>query len=82
MVYAMNTAMRPRHEEAMRQKKKVIAIQNVDPALWDAVIEFLQTHKRIPSISKLAGVALETYITLANKYGIDENWHLKLPFID
>lgn len=63
----------------VKEKKKVIAIQNVEPELWDSVIDFLQHHRRIPSISKLAGTALETYIALANKYGIDEDWRICLP---
>jgi hypothetical protein len=62
-----------------KKQKKVIAIQNVEPELWDSVIDFLQTYRRIPSISKLAGAALENYIRLAKKYGIDEDWKLKIP---
>jgi hypothetical protein len=72
-------SMRPMMVSKGKKQKKVIAIQNVEPELWDSVIEFLQTYRRIPSISKLAGTALENYIRLAKKYGIDEDWKIKIP---
>jgi hypothetical protein len=61
------------------KSKKVIALQNVAPETWEKVQAFLATHKRIPSISKLATAALENYLDLANRYGIDHDWKLKLP---
>jgi hypothetical protein len=62
--------------DKMGQKKpNVIAIQNVEDDLWQKVETFLSHHKRIPSKSQLAKVALETYLAQANNFGIDGDWH-------
>jgi hypothetical protein len=63
----------------MSKGKRVIAIQNVDEETWNSVQAFLASHKRIPSISQLAKAALESYLALANHYGIDHDWRIKLP---
>jgi hypothetical protein len=60
------------------EKRRVIALQNVDEQLWDKVQAFLQQHKRIPSISALGKVAIEQYIDLASKHGIDHDWKVKV----
>jgi hypothetical protein len=66
-------------EEKEMPFKKVIAIQNVDEETWENVQRFLAHNKRIPSISKLAMAALENYLALANRYGIDHDWKVKIP---
>lgn len=60
-------------------KKHVIALQNVDEQTWEKVQTFLSMHKKIPSISQLGKAALENYLQLANTYGIDADWKIKLP---
>lgn len=66
----------------IKKRPNVIALQNVEDELWGKVNEFLAAHKRIPSKSQLAKAALETYITLANLYGVDFDWRPKLPGVD
>ena len=61
--------------------KIVIALQNIGEDLNGRVEQFLAQHKRIPSKSQLGIVALETYIALANEYGLDFNWHPNIPNI-
>jgi hypothetical protein len=61
------------------KKKRVIALQNVDDHTWEKVQNFLAMHKKIPSLSQLAKAALENYLDLANEYGIDHDWKIKLP---
>jgi hypothetical protein len=64
---------------AEKDKKHVIALQNVDEHTWEKVHTFLDMHKKIPSISQLGKAALENYLTLASTYGIDHDWKIKLP---
>lgn len=59
--------------------KHVIALQNVDEQTWEKVQTFLSMHRKIPSISQLGKAALENYLALANTYGIDADWKIKLP---
>ncbi len=66
----------------MKKKPNVIALQNVDDRLWANVHRFLSEHRRIPSKSQLAKVALTTYIALANRYGVDFDWHPNIPGLD
>lgn len=61
------------------RKKRFITIQNVDEELFGKVKSFLETHRRIPSISALSKVSLESYLDLANKYGIDADWRINIP---
>ena len=61
------------------EKKHVIALQNVDPEMWEKVQTFLDMHKKIPSISQLGKAALENYLMLASTYGIDHDWRIKVP---
>ena len=63
----------------MKQKKQFITVQSVSPELMASVKGFLESHPRIRSLSALATVALETYIELGTRYGIDADWKVCLP---
>jgi hypothetical protein len=55
-----------------------ISIQSIEPEQWDNIKAFLQGHKMMGK-SALGRKAIENYIRLAGKYGIDANWDIKDP---
>lgn len=61
------------------QSRKVISVQAVPPELWDKVQHFLDHHRLLGNnISLFARIALENYIDLADKYGLDSDGKIKL----
>lgn len=59
--------------------RRSVTFYNVDEGLWARSLKFLNEHKRIPSLSALMRVSLDTYLELGEKYGIDADWKIKLP---
>lgn len=55
-----------------------ISIQSIEASQWDNIKAFLQKH-RMMGKSVLGRKAIENYIRLADKYGIDANWDIKEP---
>jgi len=62
----------------MKTKKALVA-QHVEQEMIDNVKKFLQEHPRIPSISALVALSIESYLHYANKYGIDADWKINFP---
>ncbi len=63
-------------------KKFAITIQNIEPELWEKIEEFLNQSENKKMRGKkgpLALAALESYLELAEYYGIDSEWHLRMP---
>ncbi len=48
----------------------------------DRLIEFVRTHPTINSKSRTIETALEVFLALAQKYGLDDRWWPKVPGLD
>lgn len=59
--------------------RRNVTFYNVDADLWRRVKEFLDKYPRVPSVSALIRVSLDTYLELADKHGIDVDWKIKFP---
>lgn len=60
-------------------KKRNISAQNVSPELWELAHAFLQRHSTMHNRADLARIAIESYIGLAEEFGIDGDWRPKIP---
>lgn len=59
--------------------KRALSAQNVEQELIDRTVKFLHAHPRIPSVSALVAVSIESYLYYAEKYGIDIDWKINFP---
>ncbi len=60
-------------------KRLTISAQDVDLPLWNLTQEFLKTHPNMRGRGDLVRTAIESYIALANKFGINADWHPMIP---
>ena len=68
------------NERINKEPKKVLSIQSMTPETWDKIGAFLASHKLYNrNVSFFGRVAVENYIDLANKYGIDSDGKIKVP---
>ena len=64
---------------ATNPKVRNISAQNVSPELWELAHSFLHKHPTMHNRADLARIAIESYIGLAEEFGIDGDWRPKVP---